>query len=150
MSKPIINRTAKREFFILKGYLAGISLTGAEVKSVRLGRMKLEGSYIKFSDKGLVLVNAFIAPYKYAETKDYDPRRTRLLLLTKKELTDLRVRLKSSKGLTIVPLICYNKGCYIKLKIGLAKGKKKFEQKRVEKEKERKREIEKEIKKYIN
>ncbi len=146
----ITNKKARRDYQIIKEYIAGIALSGAEVKSIRQGRIKLDQAYIRFLDSGPVLVNAYIPPYQYADEKDYDPTRTRKLLLTKKEIIELQTKLRSSRGLTVVPIVCYNKGRYIKLKIALARGRKKFDKKSIEKRKTIERQQKEEIKKALS
>ncbi len=145
----VVNRKAKRNFEILEKYEAGIVLTGPEVKSAKEGRIKLEDSYVRLREDGAYLVNCFIAPYAFASQENYDPRRERKLLLHKKEILKLRTKIKGGRGLTVVPLSCYNKGALVKLEIALARGRRKFEKKKVEKEREMKREIEREMKEYL-
>ncbi len=145
----IINRKARRDYEILEKYEAGVVLSGAEVKSIRNGRIKLEDAYIRIKENEAFLINCYIAPYKYANNTDYDPSRQRKLLLHKKEIIRIQTKLNESRGLTVIPLSCYNKGKYIKFEIALVRGRKKFEKKKVEKERAVKREIEKEIKDYL-
>lgn len=145
----IINKKAKRDYEILEKYEAGIVLTGAEVKSVKQGRIKLEDAFVRVKEDGVFLVNSFIAPYSFADNRDYDPRRERRLLLHKKEILRLITKMRGSRGLTVIPLSCYTKRGLIKFEIALARGRKKFEKQRVEKEREIKREIDREIKKYL-
>ncbi len=144
-----MNKTVNREYTILETYEAGFALTGAEVKAVRAGRMKLEGAYVKIIGMELFLVNADIAAYEFARPDNYDVRRTRKLLLHKKEIIRLKTKLDSGSNLTIVPIACYNTHSYLKLEIGLAKAKKTWEKKSVEKEKAEKRRVEKEIKEQM-
>ena len=145
----IVNRRARRDFEILERLEAGISLTGPEVKSAKQGRIKLEDAFVKFLDEGAFLINSFIAPYKFADNRDYDPYRQRRLLLHKKEIVRLKTKLAQARGLTVIPLSFYTKGALIKVEIALAKGRKKFEKKSVEKERAIKRAIDKEIKEYL-
>lgn len=145
----IINRNSGREYTILESFEAGIVLTGAEVKAVRQGRMKLEGSFVKIIGAGVHLVNAEIPVYQYARPEGYDSRRTRKLLLHKGEILRLKTKLASTGNLTIVALSCYNKGDLFKLQIALVRGKKAWEKKRVEKERDEKRRVEKELKEEI-
>lgn len=142
----ILNKKFQKNYEEIERYEAGISLTGDEVKSIKLGRIKLEDAYVKIKEKGVFLVNAEIPPYSCSFSKNYDPRRNRPLLLHKKEITRLKTKLKSSTGLTIIPIMCYNnKKGLIKIVIALARGRKKQEKKKLEKRKE----IEKEEKKKI-
>lgn len=137
----IINRRAYHDYQILETLEAGIQLTGAEVKSVKLRQIKLEGAFVRIIDNQLFLVNATIAPYSYAQQKvDYQSQRTRKLLVHKKEIISLETKLKKG-NLTLVPVSCYTKRGLVKIEIGLAKGKKKYEKK----EEKKKRDIEIEI-----
>ena len=145
----VINRNVNREFEIIEKYEAGIALTGAEVKTVRQGRIKLEGSYVKIIGSEVHLVNGEIAIYEYARPEKYDARRTRKLLLHKSEILRLKTKLSASNNLTIVPIACYNKKSLIKLEIAMAKGKKTWEKKNVEKVRDEKRRVEKEMKEQI-
>ncbi|OGK15255.1 SsrA-binding protein [Candidatus Roizmanbacteria bacterium RIFCSPHIGHO2_01_FULL_39_12b] len=142
----IINKNVNREYSILDKLEVGIVLTGAEVKSVRGGRMSLAGSYVRFIGGEPCLVGAQIHAYKFDGSPDYDDKRTRRLLLHKKEILKLNIRLSERSSLTIVPLTCYTKGHRIKCEIALAQGKKTWEKKRVEKETSERRRVEKEIK----
>jgi SsrA-binding protein len=144
----IYNRKFRRDYQEIERYEAGVSLTGAEVKSVKTGRIRLDDAFIKIMREGAYLINAEIPIYQYARPSGYDPRRSRQLLLHKSELIRLKTKLKSAQGLTIVPVSCYNKGQLIKLEIALAKGRKEIEKKKLAKEKDIKREKEKEMKEY--
>src|SRR3989344_1870758 len=135
----IINRRAFQDYEILETFETGLVLIGAEVKSVRGGRISLEGSFVKIVGSEIYLVNAHIFPYPYARPEGYDPRRSRKLLLHKKQILSLKTKLASAK-LTLVPLECYNSKGMIKLNIGLAKGKKEYEKR----EKIKRKDIERE------
>lgn len=145
----IINKEAYREFQILEKFEAGINLTGAEVKSIRNNRLIFQGSYVKFINKELFLINAGIPQYPFSHDPDYDPERTRKLLLTKHELTRLISKIKEHPGLTIIPLKCYNKRDLLKLQIALSKGKKDYEIKSVEKQREIKIKEKRQIKDFL-
>jgi SsrA-binding protein len=121
------NRKARFDYEILEKYEAGIELLGLEVKSVRGGRMSLEGAFVIVRGGEAFLINSNVPPYQVNNTpKDYDPLRNRKLLLTKKELRELAGSEKN-KSLTIVPLSVYNKNRKIKLEVALVKGKKKHD-----------------------
>ena len=145
----IVNRKARRNYEILEKIEAGIVLLGFEVKSVRRKRVKLEDSFAKIVNNEVVLFNCFIAPYDFADTRDYDAYRPRKLLLHKKQIIKLKTKMSQRKGLTLVPLSLYTKGSLIKVEIALAKGRKKFEKKQVEKEKAIRKTIDKQIKEYM-
>lgn len=140
------NRKARFDYEILEKYEAGIELLGTEVKSVRGGRMSLEGAFIIVRGGEVYLINANIPPYQIKNApKDYDPLRNRRLLLTKKEINELAGNEKN-KSLTIVPISVYNKGRKIKVGIALVKGKKKRDKRESIKKRETDREIRREIK----
>lgn len=145
----VANRTLLREYTPIEKYEAGIVLAGAEVKAIRTGSMRLEKAYVRFIDDELFLVNAEVSIYKFSRPQDYNPSRSRKLLLKRSELLRLQTKLKSAPNLTIVPIACYNKKSLIKLEIALAKGKKSWEVKRVEQRKDEDRKAEKELKEYI-
>ena len=140
------NRKIYFNYEILEKYEAGIELFGAEVKSVRAGRMSLEGAFVIIRGGECFLINANISPYQPNNSaKDYDPLRNRKLLLTKKEIQKL-TDTGNNKSLTIVPISLYNKGRKIKITIALAKGKKKFDKRETIKKRETDREVRRELK----
>jgi SsrA-binding protein len=140
------NRKAYFNYEILQKYETGIELLGLEVKSVRAGRMSLEGAFVIVRGGECFLINAYTPPYQVNNTpKDYDPLRNKKLLLTKKEIKELADS-GSDKSLTIAPLSVYNKGKKIKVEIALAKGKKKRDKREIIKKRETDREIRREYK----
>ena len=117
------NRKARHDYLILETFEGGLALLGQEVKSIREGGAKLQGSYLKVLQNQLWLLGATIAPYgKAAPTDGYDPTRSRKLLVRKKELGYLAGKTQE-KGLTLVPISLYPSGRRIKLSFGLARGK---------------------------
>lgn len=143
------NKKALFDYEILEKFEAGIALLGQEVKSIRLGRINLRGSYVvlKHSKAGknpeVFLIGASIPPYQPKNApSDYDQQRSRKLLLTKKEINYL-IGKSSQKGLTMIPLKVYTKKDKIKVGFAIGRGKKKFDKRKTIK----KREIEREIKK---
>lgn len=144
----IVNKKFYRDYEEIESFEAGIVLNGAEVKSVKAGGLKLEDSYIKIFPDGLYLINATIPKYKFDSNKNYNPTRSRKLLLKKKEILKIALKMKSQR-LTIVPKSCYNKGGILKLEIALARGRKDFEKRKLEKKKEIERQKEKEVKEYL-
>lgn len=149
--KTIINKQAKFDYEILDKFEAGLVLNGAEVKSVKSGQINLKGSYVTIKHLPkveLYLINAHISKYKPAGVQpDYEPTRSRKLLLHKKEINKLTGILKQ-KGLTLVPIRVYTKHNRIKLEFGIGRGKKKFEKKESIKNRETKRKIERAMKQY--
>lgn len=145
----IINRKFNREYKEIESIEAGIALTGPEVKSIRLGRIKLDDSFVRIMEDGSAyLINAEIPIYEFARSQNYDPKRTRKLLLHKKELLRLRTKMTSA-GLTLAPKNCYNKGPLIKLEIALVKGRKDIEKRKLEKERDIKRNEKREAKEFM-
>lgn len=142
----IVNRRAYFDYDILEEFEAGIVLSGAETKSLKKGAASLAGSRVLVKDGAFWVVGMQINPYEFAASIDYDPLRSRKLLLNKQELLRLQAKL-ATKGLTIVPLECYNKGTWIKLKVALVRGKKQYEKREKEKKRDIEREIQTEIKK---
>ena len=140
----IINRKALYDYTILDRFEAGIHLLGSEVKSLRAGHASLDGSFVRVIGSEAHLVNAQIFPYLYARPEDYDPKRTRKLLLHKKELISLKSKLDGA-NLTLVPLSWYTKGPLIKLEVGLARGKKQYEKREAKKREDLRRELETEF-----
>lgn len=142
MAAFVENRKVRFDFELLEHFEAGLVLAGYEVKSIKLGRAKLEGAYVIIRGGEAYLVEASIAPYQSANMpKEYDPMTPRKLLLSKKELLRLE-RETDEKGLTIVPIRLYNKRRTLKLEIALAKGKKKADKRESIKERDTKRDIE--------
>lgn len=146
MSDFATNRTARFEYTILDTYEAGIELFGFEVKSVKTGHVNLTGSFAVIKDNQAWLINATIPAYQPKNAlKNYDPLRTRRLLLRKKELKEL-IGASAQKGLTIVPLKMYNKRGLIKLLIGLSRHKKQKDKRETIKKRDIEREVRRELK----
>ena len=138
--KKVTNRRAKFDYELLEKFEAGISLTGAEVKSVKNGHIKLDEAFVQIRDGEAWLFNAHIHPYTFADNRNYDPVRNRKLLLHQNEILKLAQQ-THEKNLTIVPLSCYTSHNRIKLEIALAKGKKKYDKREAIKKKDLQREI---------
>jgi SsrA-binding protein len=122
----LVNKKAHHEFEIERRLVAGIVLTGQEVKSLRLKHGSLTGSYVKILSGEAFLVNAQINHYTFANDPDYDPKRTRKLLLQKKEIYNL-TEVSQQKGWGVVPLAITFEHRLIKVEIGVGKGKKTYE-----------------------
>jgi SsrA-binding protein len=138
------NQKAIFNYDLLEKYEAGLVLIGQEVKSIRLGRANLQGSYIIPKKQELWLTSCYIPPYQPKNAPDYWPQRDRKLLLTKKELSYLLGK-TTQKGLTLLPLKIYTDNGKLKLEFGLARIIKKGDKR----EKIKKREIEKEMKQAV-
>lgn len=146
MASYISNKKVRFDFEILETFEAGLLLAGHEVKAIRMGRGKLEGGHVIIRGKEAFLVGTSVSHYQEAnEPKNYEPDRTRKLLLSKKELAILEQKGEQA-GLTIVPLSLYNKGSKIKLEIALARGKKKQDKRESLKNRDSKREIDRILK----
>lgn len=118
------NRRARYDYAIESDLEVGVMLLGSEVKSMRVGQTNIAESYAAVEDGELWLVNAYIAPYAPAKTWGHEERRKRKLLAKKKELSNLWAA-TARKGMTLVPLVMYfNHRGRVKMKIGVAKGKK--------------------------
>jgi len=139
----VTNKKAYHDYEILEIAEAGIVLTGPEVKSVKLGQVSLTGGYSTVDKNNEVwLNNIHIAPYKPASgiQTDYNPLRSRKLLLKKKEISSLIGKI-NIKGYTLIPLKIYTKNKFIKVEIGLCRGKKKWDKKEEIKKREEKKKI---------
>ena len=133
------NRRANFDYDIKETFVAGLILSGAEVKSVKNGNISLTGAYVTASPNGAALINCHIGPYKYAQSVGYEPTQTRKLLLKQKEISQL---LGKEKGLVIVPLeIFQTKQGWIKIKLGIGKARKKRDKRDTIKKREMKKEI---------
>lgn len=146
-SELATNRRAFHDYEIVDTLEAGIMLTGTEVKSLRNHGGNLQEGYVKILSGAAWLIGASIAPYSFGNVYNHEERRDRKLLLHKRELIRLRVSL-AEKGLTIVPLSFYLKNGKVKLKIGIAKGKKKHDKRASLIEREKKREMDRAVKRY--
>lgn len=139
------NKKAYADYFIDETIEAGIVLTGTEVKSLRQGKANLKDSYVIIKDNEAWLLNCHISPYSHGNIFNHDPLRTRKLLLHRKEIERLRGKIQQ-QGYTLIPLKLYFKGPYVKVEIGLARGRKKYEKRDIIKKKEAQREIERALK----
>jgi len=137
----ISNSRAYHDYQILETFEAGINLYGAEVKAVRLGHADLSGSYARIIGSEAYLVGARIFPYAYARPEGYNLKRTRKLLLHAKEIRAFKARM-DGQHLTLVPLSMYTTRHYIKLQLGLGKGKKEYQKREAIKRKDLDRELE--------
>jgi SsrA-binding protein len=140
----IVNDKARFDYEISERIEAGIALTGAEVKSARLGQAKLAGAFVRFKDGEMWVTNLQIYPYKYADNKEYVADRPRKILIKKKEMLALQTAMKTGR-LTLVPTAMYTKGPRVKLEIGLARGKRKYEKREAIGKRDEQRDIEREI-----
>ena len=146
MEDIAVNRTAHFDYEILDTYEAGIELLGFEVKAIKSGHINLTGSFVIIRDEQAVLLHTNVPAHQPKNApKNYDPQRSRRLLLHKKEIREL-IGKTAQKGLTIVPLKVYNKKGRIKMLIGLARNK----QKRDKRETIKKRDIQREVRRTLS
>lgn len=142
------NRQARFLYEILETYEAGLELKGTEVKSIREGKANLRDGYALIRNGEAWLLNVHISPYKSSsEYFNHDPRRTRKLLLHKQEIRKLIGKVEQ-KGLTLVPLKMYLKDGWVKITLGLGKGKKVHDKREDIKQREDKRDMERAMKRH--
>jgi SsrA-binding protein len=142
------NKKAFHDYFIEDRYQAGIVLTGTEIKSIRMRAVNLKDSFARIENGEVFLYNVHISPYTHGNRFNHDPKRIRKLLLTKKEISKLIGKTKE-KGYSLVPLKLYFSGDWVKVELGLAKGKKEFDKRESIKEKDIKRQIDRAIRKFV-
>jgi SsrA-binding protein len=133
------NRRARMRYSFDEFLEVGIALAGAEVKSIRDGKVDLGDAYATVVHGELLLLNAFVAPYPFAKSFQPEPKRARKLLAHRAEIDRLDGKIRQ-KGLTLVPLKLYLKDGKIKLEIGVGKGKAVEDRRQDIKEREDKRE----------
>lgn len=139
MAEYANNPKASFDYEILETIEAGIVLRGFEVKAIKSGMASIRGAYIKIINEEPFLIGATISPYQAANTPaDYDPQASRKLLLSKRQIATL-IGTSKSHGLTLIPLKFYNKKSLVKLLIGIARGKKKYDKRETIKKKDIKR-----------
>ena len=138
----VINRNAKYNYFILEEIECGIVLTGTEIKAIRSGKANLKDSYAVIRKGEVYLLNTHISEYKEGNIFNHDPRRSRKLLLHKKEILKLNDKVER-EGLTLIPLKLYFKKNKVKILLGLCKGKKVFDKRETIKKRDLERETRK-------
>ena len=142
------NRQARYLYDILETYEAGVQLKGTEVKSIRAGKVNLRDGYALIRNGEAWLLNVHISGYQASgEYFNHDPRRTRKLLLHRREINKLIGQVEQ-KGLTLVPLKMYLKGSWVKLSLGLGKGKKLHDKRETLKRRQDEREMARAMKRY--
>lgn len=139
-SELVSNRKAFHDYEILETLEAGIILVGTEVKSLRSHGGSLQDSYILVSDHKVILKNSSIAPYRLGNIYNHEEKRERLLLLHKREIERLK-SISQEKGLALIPISIYLKNGFVKVKVGIAKGKKLYDKRAALKERDDKRSI---------
>lgn len=135
------NPRAKFDYELLDTYEAGIVLHGHEVKSIKTGHISLKGAFVTATGGELFLTNATIPLYPHAgKVSDYDPTRSRKLLVSKREIRTLLGKNRTA-GLTMVPIRVYIKGKHIKVAFALARGKKEYDRRQMMKKRDADRAI---------
>ena len=140
-----VNRRASYDYDILETVEAGLLLTGTEIKSIRNGKVDLRGAYARELKDELWLEGMHLAPYEQGNVYNHEPKRSRKLLLHRKQVDELGAQL-TQKGLTLVPLRLYIKGRVAKVLLGLGKGKRRYRKKEALIEREADRDIRRELK----
>ncbi len=142
MDKKVIstNRKAFHDFLIFDKFVAGIVLTGTEIKSVRKGMLNLKDSFAKIEDNEMFLYGMHISPYEQGNRYNHKPDRVRKLLLNKREILKIQDKVKKD-GVTIVPLELFLTNGFAKIEIGLAKGKKLYDKREAITKKTQERDI---------
>ena len=134
------NRKARRDYEVVETYEAGLVLRGSEVKSLRQGKADLKDSYAVVQRGEMWLVGAYVAPYSFSREGGHDPERTRKLLLHRQEIDRIGGKV-AERGLTLVPLRLYFKEGRVKVELGLAKGRARYDKR----EKLRRRQADREM-----
>lgn len=139
------NKKAYHDYFVDERFEAGISLFGTEVKSLRKGAVNLKDSYCSIKDGEIFAIGIHISPYEFGNIFNREPLRDRKLLMHKREIMKLNGAL-AQKGLTLIPLSLYFSGPYVKVELGLCRGKKLYDKRASMAEAESDREIERRMK----
>jgi SsrA-binding protein len=143
------NKKAYHDYYIDETFEAGIVLTGTEVKSIREGKVNLKEAFCRIKNGEVFINNMNIAVYEFGNRENHEPTRMRKLLLHHVEIDKL-IRLTEQKGLAMVPTKLYFKRNYVKLEIGVGRGKKLHDKRQTLKQKEADREIAKAIKSALH
>lgn len=129
------NKKVRFDYEIVEEFESGIVLSGAEVKSVRVGGVSLAGARVLFEEDGAYVVGMSIPRYKFDSGEEYVADKRRKLLLHRKEMVGIQSKMRSA-GLTVVPVSMYNKGSLVKVKIALVRGKRRYEKREILKKRE--------------
>jgi len=139
------NKRAWFDYFILEKFEAGIELKGTEVKSVKTGKISIQESHVRVMKNEIFILNMFISAYEFGNRYNVDERRTRKLLMHRKEIKRLIGKV-SQEGLTLIPLNIYLKRNLIKVEVALAKGKKQYDKRDEMAKKDSQRDVERAVK----
>ncbi len=141
------NKKAFHDYFVDEEFEAGIELLGAEVKSVRGGRINLKDSYVSLKSGEAILLGVHISPYEQSGIWSPDPERPRRLLLHRREINRL-IGLTQQQGFTLIPLRVYFKRQLVKVSIGLCRGKKNYDKRDAMAKRDAQRNMDRAIKNY--
>ena len=134
------NKKAYHDYFILETYEAGIVLHGTEVKSLRMGKCSIKEAFIRIEDGEMFLYGMHVSPYVKGNIFNKDPRRTRKLLLHKREIMKLQAKAQQD-GYALIPLALYFSGPRVKVELALARGKKLYDKREAAAQRDAKREM---------
>lgn len=146
--KRLVNKKALHDYQIQEKLEAGIVLVGTEVKSIKSGHASLQGGFVQIHDNTLFLTNVHIPPFQAGQANRIDSDRDRKLLIKNKELNRL-IGVMKAQGLTIVPLSLYSKGGFVKVELGIARGKKAYDKRKTIKDREVDRSIRRKLRSKI-
>lgn len=139
------NRKARHNYTIVDTFEAGMVLVGTEVKSLREGRANLKDAYAKIKNGEIYVHQLHITPYAFAYYNNHEPLRVRKLLLHRREIKKLTVKINES-GFTLIPLKMYFKAGKVKLLLGLAKGKRKYDKRETIRRRDEQRDLDRALK----
>ncbi len=139
------NRKAYHNFEIHEKFEAGVALVGTEVKAIRLGKVNLGEGWVMLNNGEAFLENVQIGQYAFGNRENHLEKRSRKLLLHKNEILKLECAIEQ-KGFTVLPLRLYFKKCYVKLEIGVARGKKQHDKRQATEKREADRQMERALK----
>ena len=139
------NRKARHDYFVIETYEAGVELFGTEVKSLRAGGCNLKDSYCDIDGGELFALGVHISPYEQGNIFNREPRRTRKLLMHKREIAKLQM-LAQRDGYSLIHLSLYFKNARVKVEVGVAKGKKLYDKREDIAKKDQRREMERDFK----
>ncbi len=140
----LLNRKARHEYVIDETYVAGIVLTGTEIKSIRLGLANLQDSFCRAQNGEVWVNNFYVAPYEQGNRYNEEPRRSRKLLLHKWQIVKIQTRTQE-RGLTVIPLKVFFEHGYAKMEIGIGKGKKLWDKRDAIADRDRERDARREV-----
>ena len=139
------NKKAWHDYFVDEKYEAGVALSGTEIKSIRRGAVNLKDSYCSFKNGEMFAVGVHISPYEQGNRFNHEPLREKKLLMHKREIMKLQ-GLVQQKGFTLIPLSLYFSGSYVKMEVGLCRGKKLYDKRDSDAERQANRDIDRHMK----